>query len=272
MLASSRTKPLALTALALATALGLSACSSAPTATESAPTAQEGNAQSPASSGLLTAEDFAERISAAQLAAGTADFDTEIAVQGQTISAHGQMALSDNADEVRVAMVMEMPGAGSIEMRIVGDLVYLGMGELTDGKFIEIDPAVAGAGEDFGSLADQFTSQQTSFDAYAEALSDFSVSDQTETLDGVETHVYTLVLDTTKMAELEGVDLGDFEDAGFGDTLEYRLYVGDDDLPRRMVTQTPAGDMVMNFSNWGAASTVEAPGADEIIDGSMFGM
>lgn len=271
MIASSRTKPLALTALALAAALGLAGCSSAPTATETAPTTQEGDAQAPAPSGLLTADDFAERISAAQLAAGTADFATEIEVQGQTISAQGQMTLSDDPADIRVGMVMEVPGAGSMDMRIVGNVIYLGMGELTDGKFIEIDPAADG-GAEFGNLAEQFTSQQTSLDAYADALQEFTVADATETLDGVETHVYTLVLDTAKMAEREGLDTSDFADAGFGDTLEYRLYVGDDDLPRRMVTQTPAGDMIMNFSNWGAASTVEAPGADEIIDGSMFGM
>lgn len=264
------TSTLVSTAVALTAVLGLAGCTSAPTVDTTTPGAEAPAA--PAAGGALTADNFAERISTAQFAAGSAAFSTDMDVQGQAMSMQGQMVISDNLDDVRMGMVMEVPGAGTMEMRFLGDVIYMSMGELTQGKFVEIDQEMMGAGADFGGLADQLTEQQFAYDAFADALTDFSVADQTEMLDGVETQVYTLTLDTAKLAASQGVDPADFTSAGIGETMQYQLFVGPDDLPRRIVTETPAGEMTMDFSRWGEPFTIEAPSADEIIDPSTLGM
>lgn len=265
-------KSLAIAAFAVTAVFGLAACSSPAPTVESTPQSSPAAEAEPEGSALLSAEDFAERIAAAQLAAGSAQFETSMQIEGEDVQAKGEMVFSDNAEDLLMGMTMEMPGLGEMEMRFVDGLVYLGMGELTAGKFIEIDPANATeSGEGFTDLADGFLEQYGSFDAYAEALRDFSVADETVTIDGVETYVYTLVLDTESMMELEGVDMDAAEEAGLGETVEYEFYVGLDDLPRRIVSESVGGTVTMSMSAWGEPVSVEAPAADDILDGSLFG-
>lgn len=272
-------RSIAAAALVLAAGLGLTACGSddpAPAPGETSTTDEtaapdETTTEEPAPDAgeQLSAEDFVQRMSAAQLAAGTAHVEYSISGQGQDTTMSADMALDEDPNNMAMIMNMEVPGAGDAELRLVDGVMYMNLGDLTEGKFVEMSL------DDDNPMAEQFAGSMDQMDpskqleVFSAALEDFSVADGTETIDGVETTQYTLTLNMTALLEAQGV-AGSQE--GMPETVSYDMYVGPDDLPRRIAMDVAGMTTVMDFSRWGEPVTVEAPPADQITDGAALGL
>lgn len=251
-------RTLAITTITAAAALGLTACGD--DATPKAPTSSEQSTETDsAASTRLTAENFAERIGAAQLAAGSVHNEVTMTVNGQSTTMSGDVQLSDDPSALKMSMSMSAPS--EMEIVLVDSMLYMNMGELTQNKFIATDLNSPEAGQ-YASMISQ-SNPQKQMELFAEALTDFKVSDETVEIDGVKTNEYTLTLDTAALLSGQGVPT---EGVELPETMTYVMNVGADDLPRRFVMDMQGTTAESNFTKWGESVTIEAPSADQIIE------
>ncbi|WP_125100822.1 DUF6612 family protein [Leucobacter chromiireducens] len=254
--------------LILAGGLALSGCSSADAPAQGGSTSAEqgGSTQAPAASGPLTQDNFIERIAAAQLAAGTMHLTMDM---GDSVDGNfeADQQLSKDPAQAKMRMTMSTAGVES-ELVLVDGKLYMNMGELSQNKFIDMSADDASAGDIEAMIAQ--VNPETQLAAFREALTDFTAEPDATEIDGVKTTHLTLTLDTEKMFAAsvpEGTDI-DALVAQLGDSVVYEMYVGSDDLPRRIVMPNVAGlgTATQEFTRWGEPVAIEAPAADEIID------
>ncbi|KIP51642.1 hypothetical protein [Leucobacter komagatae] len=255
------------TSILLAAGLALTGCSSSANPSEGGSGASQ---ESESSSGALTKDNFVERMSAAQLKAGSVHVKMNLgdAIEGDI---EADMVISDDPQKVQMQMTMNTGGMDS-DIRVVDGKMFMNMGQVTGGKFMDMS-AMPGGGGDVGAILNQ-VNPGAQLDGFREALTDFQVDPKGPEIDGVKTTQLTLTIDTKKMFEAqpqEGVDADALVEA-LGDTITYDMFVGPDDLPRRIVTPDIAGlgAATQDYSAWGTPVTVTAPGADEIADMSAL--
>ncbi|MBA4607948.1 hypothetical protein H1W00_05615 [Aeromicrobium sp. Marseille-Q0843] len=213
----------------------------------------------------LTQENFVERLTAAQLAAGSAHVEMD-----DGVDMRGDVRLAEDLEgtEARVTM-----GAGPMlmDLRVVDGIVYLKLGELSGGKFIRVDlnDPKDPVGQHFGSMAGQVDPTKQ-LKVFSDALVEFDDQGPGGEIDGVETTKLRLVLDASKALqdhEAGGPGLG----AKAPKQLEYTLYVGSDDLLRRLTMDIAGSTKTMDWSKWGEPVEVKAPPADQVTDSSRLG-
>jgi hypothetical protein len=153
-------------------------------------------------------------------------------------------------------------------VRLVDGVYYLNLGQVSGGMFLRVDPAGGGQfAQNFGPVLEQANpaSQLKIFDA---ALTDFAVGDSGEEIDGVETTAYVLTLDPSKvLSEQQQAQTG----GALPPTMEVTMYLGPDDLPRRVTTEVSGATVTIDYSAWGEPVEVTAPPADQVTDGAAFG-
>lgn len=244
----------------------MTACSTGDAATTKADKGSQSQSDKPAGgSAQLTADDFAQRISDAQYKAGSAHVVQTIEVSGKKVETTGDIIVDKDPAKIRMSTVM----TGGIEMRMVDGEVYLKMGELTGGKFYQApDDGSNPIAEQLKSSTDQVEIGKQ-LEALQVALKDIKATPDADTIDGVSVTKYTLTLDPKKMFAALKTDIP--QGADLGDTISYDMYVGSDDLLRRMVMDIAGTAMTMDYSKWGEPVTIEAPPADQITD-KMVGM
>ena len=254
--------------LLLAGGLVLTGCSS-PGATS------EGNAGGSSSNvaeaqGALTKENFADRMSKAQLEAGSVHITMDM---GDSVEGTIEADMVVNEDPQKMQMQMQMNAGGmDADIRLVDGKMFMNMGELSQGKFFDLSTMPGGAG-DISAMLDQMN-PGAQVAGFGDALTDFKADPKGPEIDGVATTQLTLTLDTKKMFEAqpqEGVNIDDIV-AALGETTVYDMFVGPDDLPRRIVMPNVGGvgTLSQEFTAWGEPVTVQAPAADEIADASAL--
>lgn len=252
-------------ALLLAAALTLSACGDKDT--EDAGSKAPASSSSSESDKALTQANFTSAITAAQAKARTSHVSMDLGMGGQNIKAEGDVKIG--ADPASTAMTMKMDmasaGAGNIEMRLVDQVFYLNFGPMTQNKFAKIDlnDSSNPIGKQYGNLLDQMdpAKQMQQFD---KALTSFKKKGDPEKIDGVDAQPYELVLDTSKIAGM--AELTGNAKASVPKTLTYTMYVGPDDLPRRIVTDVAGSKISVDYSQWGEPVEIKKPAAAEISD------
>jgi len=168
-------------------------------------------------------------------------------------------------------MTMEAAGMQS-EIRIVDGAAYMNMGALTQNKFFDL-AEMGGGAADVTALLDQ-VNPEAQMAVFETAIEDFSAEPDAEKIDGVSTTKVTLTLNTKRLMaatpQLAEQDASVLE--SLGETMQYVMFVGSDDLPRRIVAPG-LGDATttINYSAWGEPVSVSAPNADELADASAFG-
>lgn len=120
------------------------------------------------------------------------------------------------------------------EMRMVKGIIYMNLGQVTEDKFVAIDPA-----DTANELSRQFAPMVESLDPAAMlrqmsgAVTKVERRGDPKDLDGVETIRYAVTIDTDRMK------LGDIRDGiskgALPKKLNYTFYIGPDDVPRKMV-------------------------------------
>lgn len=250
-------------ALTAAATLGLTACSGdgAPATTGS---------ETAVSNEALTIDNFSERLSKAQLAAGSVHNEISTSVMGQAQTMSGDTIISDKVEDIRMTMISDIPGTDtSMEMRLVDGTMYMNLGALSQDKFVATSLEELG-GEELSALMQQSNPQQQ-METLTAAVKDFSAGEGTEKIDGVDTRAYTLTVDTKTLLK-DQADLLAAAGSQIPETVEYVMHIGSDDLPRRFVMTM--GEIVTetNFSDWGKKLTIEAPPADQITDSGSLGL
>ena len=253
---------LAATILALTSACGAGGTDLASADGSSSPAKAAAQA---AASDPLTQENFVERLTAAQLEAGSAHLEAD----GQ-IDMRGDVRLAEDVEKTQARVTMG-GGAMLMDLRIVDGVVYLKMGDLSAGKFIRVDltDPKDPIGRHFGSMAGQVDPTEQ-LKLFRDALVEFDDQGSGGEIDGVETTKLRLVLDTSKVVVSEA-DGGPVLGAKVPKQLEYTLYVGPDDLLRRMTMDVAGTTSSIDWSQWGEPVEVEAPPADQVTDGSKLG-
>ncbi|MDR6867611.1 hypothetical protein J2Y69_002215 [Microbacterium resistens] len=210
---------------------------------------------------------FLDRIATATRKAGSVHFTQSTGIEGQSISSTGDLVLDEDPNVVRLALITQMPGGATMEMRIVDGVTYANMGEATQNLFARVDGTNSSA--TLGVSADQ-VNVATQVESFSAALVGFSSQEGAETIDGVVTTQYTLTLDTAKLLASQGVtDLPDV--SAIGETVAYEMFVGPDDLPRRMTMNLANMPIQMDYTRWGEPVEISAPSAEQMTDAVLGG-
>jgi hypothetical protein len=223
--------------------------------------------------GTLTQANFFDEVIQAQAKAGTSHVEMSTNVAGQDVTSEGDVGIGKTPADTAMAMTMKtgQGGLGSIEMRLVDEIFYLNFGPMTKNKFAKIDLNDKNnpIGKQYGELVGHLD-PASQFKQLEGAVSKFDQKGEAITLDGVKARPYEIVVDTSKLSAKEKA-------AGnaLPKTLEYTMYVGPDNLPRRVTSKLPGaaggGTMTIDYSKWGEEVSITKPKASEITDKDLLG-
>ena len=249
----------AVTALALVAGLSLVACT--------------GDKDGESSGETLTKTNFFDEVLQAQAKAGTSHIAMNLEVGGQTIKADGDIQVGKTAADTAMAMTMEtgQSGMGALEMRLVEEVFYLNFGPMTSNKFAKIDlnDESNPIGKQFGDILGNVDPAQQLRESKG-AVKTFEQKGKAIELDGVKAQPYVIGVDPSKIKSAKGAS------ESLPKTVEYTMYVGPDNLPRRLVSDLPAvagagaGKSTIDFSKWGEEVSITKPKASEITDKDFF--
>lgn len=254
---------------AIAMSIALSACSGSDSDSK-APTKPDTAAV--VKSGELSKDNFVARLTAAQQTARTSQLRMDIDAGGQKNVAAGAFRAGDSAKDSAVALKIDgkASGLGTLDMRFVDGAFYMNFGEMTGDKFMKLalDGSGDAATDQLSELIDQVnpTAQLKQFEA---ALKSFKQAGADQTIDGVKATPFEIVLDTSKIDGMTAAA----KKAGnkLPATMTYTMFVGPDDLPRRITAKVVAMTFTLDYSKWGEPVDIKAPPASEISEKSPGG-
>lgn len=268
-------RPLAVAATATLL-LALTSCSDEggsasdePSISESSDASEPDEGDDPAAGSEVDPADFVADMKAGLEASTTAQMTMEMGIPGGGMDVEGQVDYT--TDPVSMAMTMKnaMMGDQAMDLRLVDGIMYMNMGSLSNGKFIEFDlsdpdslpPGMENLQQQMDPLA--------AFEQFEPALKEVTfVGD--EDVEGEELQHYAIVVDTSKMDSLSGMPAG----AELPPEVEYDLFFDEEFRPRQMdmtLDIEPKVDMLVKFFDWGSPVDITAPPADQTVDASQMG-
>lgn len=217
----------------------------------------------------LTKDNFVTTITAAQQKARSSHIAMKISAAGQKITATGDVDTGTTADDTKAAMNMNLGsiGAGKFEMRLVDKALFINLGPMSDNKFAKLDLTDKSNPlfKQYGGLLDQLDPAKQ-LEQFKGALTSVEKKGEAVQLGGVEAQPYALTLDTSKIKSLDSLGAG----AQIPKSLTYMMFVGPDNLPRRLVSSVSGSEVTIDYSKWGEKVDISAPSADEITDSSFL--
>jgi hypothetical protein len=194
-----------------------------------------------------------------------------------TMKAEGDLDYTTTPPNMAMTMTLPVAGSGEMDVRLVDGVMYLSMGQITQGKFWKIDPSdpkgpMASLGLD--KLMDQMDPAHT-LAALQDGISKVTYVGAEDGLDH-----YQLTVDMKKAMDAMGSSLPPGAASQLPDSLAYDVWLDDqgrfakmrmDDLPTGGATP---GSMEMSTSGWGEDVDIAAPPADQVTEmpdmGSMM--
>jgi hypothetical protein len=263
-----------LAALALPLLLGgLAACGSddegADPAASSSSSADSDESSEVESGGEVDKAAFVDDLKAGLEASTTAKMAMHMDMGGQVIHADGDVDYTTSPPQM--AMTMESPAAAgeTIEMRLVDEVLYMNMGQMTNNKFVSYDLTDA---DSLPPGMDQLSTTMNplaAFDSFEEGVqSVVFVGD--EDVDGEEVGHYEVKVDTSKIEQFKELPT----QAELPQTVSYDLWLDDQDRMRKMTMTMDMGgapmELEVGFSDWDEPVDISAPPASEVVDGSQL--
>jgi hypothetical protein len=186
------------------------------------------------------------------------------------MTAEGDIDYTASPPAMEMTMAMPMAGAPTFDMRFVDGTFYMSLGEMTDGKFVKLDPSDPDSPlGDLGSMMDQVDQMDPA--AMMERLEpsiDKVVYDGEEDVDGRSLDHYELTVDGTQLGKV--MEIPDAATAQLPDSLTYDLWLDDENRMAQMQMDMPVqGTSVaveMSVDDWGKDVSIEAPPADQITE------
>lgn len=224
-------------------------------------------------SDLLTVKTFFPRVSKAQLKAGSSNIAmTVTAPGGQKFTSHGQMKLGAHPGDTAMAMTVngDTGGLGTVELRLVDRAFYISLGALTQNKFAKIDLSDKSnpIARQYGDII-QNVDPARQLGQYEDAITKFDATGKPAEIDGVKAQPYRISVDPSRADQLK-----QFDQASLPDSITFTLYVGPDDLPRRMVSRMPSQSgttkLQLDYTKWGEKVTIAAPSKARITKDSLL--
>lgn len=221
----------------------------------------------------LTAKTLFPQVSKAQLKAGSSHISmTLTAADGQKFASRGQMKLGARAQDTAMAMTVngDTGGLGTVELRLVDRAFYISLGALTQNKFVKIDLTDKSnpVARQFGEII-QNVDPARQVRQYEKAITKFDASGTPKEIDGVQAQPYKISVDPAKADQFKQLD-----QAALPDSINFTLYVGPDDLPRRMVSMIPSQSgttkLQLDYTKWGEKVTIAAPSKAMITEDSLL--
>ena len=213
----------------------------------------------------LSVANFVTEVTAAQVKAKSSHVDMKIDASGQKISAVGDIQVGSKAEDTKVSMKMDLgsSGLGSLEMRLVDQTFYMNLGPISDNKFARIDLTDASSplGAQYGKLIEQLDPSKQ-IGQFKDAMSSMKKKGDPIELDGVPAQPYELTLDTSKIPDMAQLPAG----ANVPKEIVYTMFIGPDNLPRRISSSFSGSKVTMDYSKWGEAVNINAPPKDQITD------
>ncbi len=213
--------------------------------------------RSPSAPAVLSEENFADDVIAAQAEAGSAHIAATIGVSGQSFELSGDVAGLGTPDDIEMDVTAAVAGQ-ELQMLIVHRVLYLkGEGFAPAGKeWLKAD--LSDPNNPLGQIFD--SANPGNFNAYLQGVT--TLKDQgTETVDGVRTRHYSLTIDTARMLTSNPMFKGqDASTLGLPDELTTQAYIDDDNRPVWLkVDLETTGSLDVHFSDYGKDVTVSAP-------------
>ena len=248
--------------------LALTACGSAgdTSAEESTPSESSSPSSSEGTSPTPTDEggDVANVAFLDQLRAGIGESGSVHVAMKLTgpvsMTAEGDTVYGTDGSEMQMNLEMEGMGqAGVIDMLLVDDTFYMSMDGVTPpGKYFEVprDSPMMNGLQGGGSL-----SPADSLKAFEAGLEEVEEIGQDE-FGGEPVTGYRVTVDAEKALEAMGTP----ETPGMPDSLDYEVWLDDQDRMRRMTIELAGTTVTADMTNWGEDVSIEAPEPSDIVD------
>lgn len=249
-------------ALVLTAGTSLAACGGDDTAKAQGDSSSVGEKAST----TLTKDNFFTEVAKAQQDAGTSHVEMAFGLAGQQIKASGDVSVAEDVADTKMAMTMSAGAQGDFDMRLVDGVFYMNMGPITQNKFAKIDLTDTSnpIGKQFSGLLDSVDPAKQ-LQQLQGAITSFEQKGAAKKIDGVEATPYVVGVDAKKVADQLGA-AGASASAQLPQEIVYTMYVGPDNLPRRISLDLSGTTMTMDYSKWGEDVTIEAPAKDQISD------
>ena len=154
----------------------------------------------------------------------------------------------------------EMRGTESgvpVELRLVGEDLYLSAAELAGQKFVLLDPADVDDPVAFYRDLAEYLDPTKGATGVTAAITSVVTVGEPEVLDGVPAQRYDVSFDTAMLPE----------DMGFGGAsvpMSFSYWLGPDDLPRKATSVQGGFALELTFSNYGPHPAAAAPAPDQM--------
>lgn len=208
---------------------------------------------------LLTQDSFASTVADAMVESGSTHVTVTGTVSGQEVKAEGDQQIGATAADSRLSLQLEVLGI-ALDLRMIDQVVYANLGPLSQAKFVAIDltdtsnPLVA----QFADLAGGADVTQQLEEVKA-AIDGLSKGGEPKSIDGVDAQPYIVTIDPSRLPQQP-------DGPAASEPVEITIFVGADDLPRRIVTDMGGQMITIDLTQWGEAADVSAPEADQISD------
>jgi LppX_LprAFG lipoprotein len=214
----------------------------------------------------LTKDNFFTEVSQAQQDAKTSHVEMDFGVSGQEIKASGDVAVAKDVADTKMAMKMSAGAQGDIEMRLVNGVFYMNMGPMTQNKFAKIDlnDTSNPIGKQFSGLLDSVDPSKQ-IEQLQGSITSFEQKGAAQKIDGVEAKPYVVGVDSQKIVSQLGA-AGAGASSQLPKEIVYTMWIGPDNLPRRINLDLSGTKMTMDYSKWGEDVSIEAPAQDQISD------
>jgi len=194
----------------------------------------------------LTAANFVTELTAAQSKAKSGHVDMKIDASGQKITAVGDISVGATAADTKVAMKMD---------------------PMSQNKFAKIDLTNASnpIGAQFGKIIDQLDPTKQ-IEQFKVAMKSMQKKGNAIELDGVKAQPYVITLDSSRIPAVS--QLGSV--AKIPKEIVYTMFIGPDNLPRRITSEVSGATVSMDYTKWGESVDIAVPSKSEITDQNLL--
>jgi hypothetical protein len=239
-----------LAAVALAAALGLSACGDSGGDSAGKTSASSSSSSSPAASDLkagaiVDGGDLASRMTAAMVEAGSGTISLDLGSEGK---ASGSFAMKGGVMEQQMTMPIQ---GQTMEIVSTGGIIYMKGLPGSTKPWVKIDPK---ADDPLSQMFAGLTGDMGDPRQLAKALEGTKATVVSSAGDST---TYDVTIDPTTL-------LGGDTAAPSTDPVKARLTLDGEDRPTSMVVDAQGQSVKISFGDWGKPVTIKAPPADQV--------
>lgn len=211
-----------------------------------------------ASARLQPGAEIIETTAAAGVSAGSYRFEASLVQDGRTRQLSGSARVGATLADSGASVLVEGQD-GDAQLIVVDSTGYL-YGPATNGRYQRLDPTEPGLGRELLAPVLRTPDLDQAVGTTLDALEDVRELG-TETVDGVETRHYRVVVDS---AEVEPVLTFGLEPGQAPQRASYDLWVDADDLTRKMSYAVSGSSAVVRYFDYGTPVTVDRPPASMV--------